>query len=96
VYKGEPVYDVVLRVYHAELHDQLLPRVARMFEARIMASLQDREQLLVNLRAYLMLVQREDRVTSALQERVAADWSIRYVGHAQAKEQLNHDYWRLI
>ncbi|RMV42933.1 Type VI secretion protein IcmF [Pseudomonas syringae pv. helianthi] len=96
VYQGEPVNDVLLRVYHAELHDQLLPRVARMFEARIMASLQDREQLLDNLRAYLMLVQREHRVTSALQERVAADWSIRYVGHAQAQQQLNQHFGRLL
>ncbi|RMT19486.1 Type VI secretion protein IcmF [Pseudomonas amygdali pv. lachrymans] len=96
LYQGEPANDVLLRAYHAQLQGQLLPRVVRMFEARIMASLQDREQLLGNLRAYLMLVQREHRIPSALKERVATDWSIRYVGHAQAQHELNQHFGRVL
>ncbi|KPW75058.1 Type VI secretion protein IcmF [Pseudomonas syringae pv. coriandricola] len=96
LYQGEPANDVLLRAYHADLQTQLLPRVVRMFEARIVDSLQNREQLLNNLRAYLMLVQREHRIPSALEAWTAADWSIRYAGHAQAQRELNQHFGRLL
>lgn len=38
LYRGEPANDVLMRTYHAELQRQLLPRVAHMIEARIMAN----------------------------------------------------------
>ncbi|MCF5678607.1 type VI secretion system membrane subunit TssM, partial [Pseudomonas syringae] len=96
LYQGKPANDVLLRAYHADLQTRLLPRVVRMFEARILDSLQNREQLLNSLRAYLMLVQREHRIPSVLEEWIAADWSIRYAGHAQAQRELNQHFGRLL
>ncbi len=96
LYQGKPANDVLRRTYHAELQKQLLPRVAHMIEARIMASLGDREQLLDSLRAYLMLVKDEHREPSALKAWVATDWSVRYVGHAQAQNQLTQHFERLL
>ncbi|MBP1193137.1 type VI secretion system protein ImpL [Pseudomonas sp. PvP100] len=96
LYQGKPANDVLRRTYHAELQRQLLPRVAHMIEARIMASLGDREQLLDSLRAYLMLVKDEHREPSALKAWVATDWSVRYVGHAQAQNQLTQHFERLL
>ncbi len=96
LYQGKPANDVLRRTYHADLQRQLLPRVAHMIEARIMASLGDREQLLDSLRAYLMLVKDEHREPSALKAWVATDWSVRYVGHAQAQNQLTQHFERLL
>ncbi len=96
LYQGEPANDVLMRTYHAELQRQLLPRVAHIIEARIMASLGDREQLLNSLRAYLMLVNDEHREPSALKAWVATDWSARYVGHAQAQNELTQHFERLL
>ncbi|RMV62632.1 Type VI secretion protein IcmF [Pseudomonas coronafaciens pv. atropurpurea] len=96
LYQGQAVNDVLLSAYHVELQTQLLPRIVRMFEARILASLEDRELLLSSLRAYLMLVNSEHRIPSALEEWTAADWSIRYAGHAQAQRELNQHFKRLM
>nr|WP_283777009.1 type VI secretion system membrane subunit TssM [Pseudomonas syringae] len=96
LYQGKPANDVLMRTYHAELQRELLPRVAHLIEARIMASLGDREQLLDSLRAYLMLVKDEHREHSALKAWVATDWSVRYVGHAQAQNQLTQHFERLL
>ncbi|WP_122241049.1 type VI secretion system membrane subunit TssM [Pseudomonas syringae] len=96
LYQGKPANDVLMHTYHAELQRQLLPRVAHMIEARIMASLGDREQLLDSLRAYLMLVKDEHREPSALKTWVATDWSVRYVGHEQAQNELAQHFERLL
>nr|WP_282706499.1 type VI secretion system membrane subunit TssM [Pseudomonas syringae] len=96
LYQGKPANDVLMHTYHAELQRQLLPRVAHMIEARIMASLGDREQLLDSLRAYLMLVKDEHREPSALKTLVATDWSVRYVGHEQAQNELAQHFERLL
>ncbi|MCI3945339.1 type VI secretion system membrane subunit TssM [Pseudomonas syringae] len=96
LYQGTPVNDVLVRAYHAELQTQLLPRIVSMFEARILASLHDREQLLSSLRAYLMLVQREHRIASVLEEWTTADWSIRYAGHAESQRDLNRHFKHLL
>ena len=61
-----------------------------------MASLGDREQLLDSLRAYLMLVKDEHREPSALKTWVATDWSVRYVGHEQAQNELAQHFERLL
>ncbi|AAO56059.1 type VI secretion system membrane subunit TssM [Pseudomonas syringae group genomosp. 3] len=96
LYQGQPANEVLMRAYHAGLQTQLLPRMVSMFEARILDSLRDREQLLSSLRAYLMLIQREHRLPSALETWATADWSIRYAGHAQAQRELNQHFKRLL
>lgn len=96
LYQGEQVNAVLAGVYHAELERHLLPPVARLLEARIKANLDNREKLLASLRAYLMLNLTEHRDTDWLQDRVAVEWSLLYVGDAQVQGQLNGHLKRLL
>ena len=74
----------------------LLPRVARQLEAQIRANLNDREQLLGSLRAYLMLNLAERRDAAFLKDWLAADWSLRHPGNAVAQQGLNTHFARLL
>ncbi|MCF5709541.1 type VI secretion system membrane subunit TssM [Pseudomonas syringae] len=96
LYQGRKVNQALLASYHAELQRWLLPRVAHMLEAQMHAGTKDREQLLDSLRAYLMLTRQARRDQVWLKERIAADWSIRYAGHAEGQRQLNQHLQRLL
>lgn len=96
LYQGEPVNAVLSDAYNLELQRQLLPRLARQIEAQIKASLDNREQLLASLRAYLMLNLREHRDRAWLQDWIANDWSLRYVGDRQVQGELHGHLKRLL
>ncbi|RMQ43349.1 Type VI secretion protein IcmF [Pseudomonas cichorii] len=96
LYQGEPSNKVLLSAYQVELESRLLPRVAGTLEAQIRASMKDREQLLDSLRAYLMLHLPERRDSSWLQERMTADWSLRYAGQPQEQSDLDGHLQRLL
>ncbi|MDO7927005.1 type VI secretion system membrane subunit TssM [Pseudomonas sp. KFB-139] len=96
LYQGEASNRVLMDAYQAELQNLLLPRVARTLEAQIQASMQDREQLLESLRAYLMLYLPQRRDQALLRDRMAADWALRYAGQAQEQNELNGHLERLL
>jgi type VI secretion system protein ImpL len=96
LYQGAAANQVLSDVYRAELRSQLLPRVARQLEARITGSLQDREQLLASLRAYLMLGSGKRRDPVWLADRIAVDWAERYAGQGQAQQELKRHLQRLL
>lgn len=96
LYQGEQSNPSVADAYQRELQEQLLPRVAQMLEAHIRGNLNDREQLLGSLRAYLMLNVRERRDNAWLKDRVAHDWSLRYTGNTVLQDGLNGHFERLL
>jgi type VI secretion system protein ImpL len=96
LYQGEATNQVLNQVYAAELQRQLLPRLARQLEAQIRASLDNREQLLASLRAYLMLNLTEHRDRAWLQEWIATDWALRFAGQEQVQAELNGHLQRLL
>lgn len=96
LYQGERSNPVLEAAYLHELENQLLPRVARRLENQIQTNLQDREQLMGSLRAYLMLNLREHRDAGWLEEWMSADWSIRYSGNTVVQNGLSGHLQRLL
>ncbi len=88
-----PILDLA---YVHELKVQLLPRVAAALESQIRANLNDREQLLGSLRAYLMLNLQERRDAAWLKQWLSAHWSARYSGDATAQQDLRDHLQRLL
>jgi len=96
LYQGEAVEPAVVQAYRAQLERLLLPRVTRQLEGQIRANLDDREELLNSLRAYLMLRIEARRDPAFLKQWLAADWSLRYAGDALAQNGLNSHFARLL
>lgn len=96
LYQGEAVEPAVVQAYRAQLERLLLPRVTRQLEGQIRANLDDREELLNSLRAYLMLRIEARRDPAFLKQWLAADWSLRYAGDALAQNGLNSHFSRLL
>ncbi|MBC3363634.1 type VI secretion system membrane subunit TssM [Pseudomonas sp. SWRI154] len=96
LYQGEASRSTVLGAYEHELLSQLLPRVAKMLEGHIHDNLNEREQLLNSLRAYLMLAQPERRDNAWLKTRVAREWSQRYPGNTGLQSGLLAHFERLL
>ena len=96
LYQGDASSPPVTDAYERELRTQLLPRVAQMLEAHIRGHLNNREQLINSLRAYLMLNLRERRETAWLKDRVASEWSLRYAGNTTVQNDLNAHFERLL
>lgn len=96
LYQGDKVDPVVHRAYRQELETLLLPRVGEQLERQIRTSLTDRDSLLGNLRAYLMLNLEERRENPYLQEWMAAEWSTLYRGETDTQNGLNAHFARLL
>ncbi|WHS60254.1 type VI secretion system membrane subunit TssM [Pseudomonas sp. G2-4] len=96
LYQGDAIGPSVTDAYERELRTQLLPRVAQMLEEHIRGNLNNREQLINSLRAYLMLNLQERRETAWLKDRVATDWSLRYAGNTTVQNGLNAHFGRLL
>jgi type VI secretion system protein ImpL len=96
LYQGEPSNRVLTTAYRRDLENQLLPRIAVALERQIRSNLQDREQLLGSLRAYLMLNLGERRDSAWLKDWVASDWSVRYSGNTTAQNGLGEHLQRLL
>lgn len=96
LYQGTVSQPVLRGVYERELLTHLLPRVTQLLEARIAASLHDREALLGNLRAYLMLNVQARRDSVWLKDWLGAEWSRLYSGHDQVQNDLNRHVGQLL
>ncbi|MGN8274933.1 type VI secretion system membrane subunit TssM [Pseudomonas sp. SMN5] len=96
LYQGEASDAVLDDAYRHALQTQLLPRVAKRLEEHIRSNRDEREHLLVSLRAYLMLGMKERRDSAWLMERMATDWSLRYPADAARQQRLNAHFARLL
>lgn len=96
LYQGTISQPVLRGVYERELLTHLLPQVTQLLEARISASLHDREALLGNLRAYLMLNLQARRDAAWLKDWLGAEWSRLYSGHDQVQNDLSRHFEQLL
>lgn len=96
LYPYANVAPVVDQAYHQQLQKVLLPRIVTQLEAQLRASLADREQLLGNLRAYLMLGRADHRDPAYLRDWMARSWAIRYASVATKQRRLNEHFARLL
>lgn len=96
LYQGEVSRPVLRRAYEQTLHQQLLPYVTTRLEEQVRASLGNRERLLDNLRAYLMLNLPERRDKAWLAEHVDAQWAVGYVGDLSVHKRLGEHVVRLL
>lgn len=96
LYQGQASRPLVTQAYEQALQQQLLVRVSAQLEEQVRASLGDRERLLDNLRAYLMLNLRERRDSGWLADRLASLWSARYAGDPSVQNRLNQHLARLL
>ncbi|WP_078742897.1 type VI secretion system membrane subunit TssM [Pseudomonas fluorescens] len=96
LYQGETSRPVLSRAYEHALQQPLLSRVTAELEDQVRASLGERQHLLDNLRAYLMLNLRERRDNGWLAQHMATVWSARFAGDAPAQKRLNEHLARLL
>ncbi|KFE48769.1 type VI secretion system membrane subunit TssM [Pseudomonas syringae] len=87
---------VLLNAYRYTLENQLLPRIARQLENQLRADLNNRDELLDSLRAYLMLDDLQHRDVAFLRKRITADWRSRYAGTSGHQQKLDSHLSRLL
>jgi type VI secretion system protein ImpL len=95
LFQGQVTGPLLVRAYDDALQ-QLMVQTASLLEEQVRSSLGDRERLLDNLRAYLMLNLPERRDKRWLAERVASRWSERFAGEAAVQVRLNEHFGRLL
>lgn len=96
LYQGDASNPVLETAYDNELQRVLLPRIARLFETQIHTHMNDRQQLLENLRGYLMLSDTKRRDPELLKQQITSRWSALYRGDAQTQQQLSAHLDRLL
>ncbi|WP_439865080.1 type VI secretion system membrane subunit TssM [Pseudomonas antarctica] len=96
LYQGEVSRPVLTRAYEQALQQQFLARTTAVLEEQVRASLGDRERLLQNLRAYLMIKLRDRRDTRWLAQHMADHWSVRYSADTSVQTRLNEHLARLL
>lgn len=89
LYQGAASRPTLIDAYAQSLQRQLLPRVAALLEEQVRNTLGDRERLLDNLRAYLMLALPQRRDNPWLAQHMAALWSARHAADGSAQKRLN-------
>ena len=95
LYQGELSRPMVDQAYEQALQ-QLLVWLTAELEEQVHASLGDRERMLDNLRAYLMLNLRERREPTWLAQHVTGLWSVRFAGDAPTQKRLSEHFSRLL
>ncbi|WP_332847518.1 type VI secretion system membrane subunit TssM [Pseudomonas lactucae] len=96
LYQGEASRSRLTSAYEDALRQRLLPWVTALLEEQVRTRLDEREQLLEALRAYLMLNLPERRDSAWLAQHLAAYLSVRYTGDASAQKRLNEHVSRLL
>ncbi len=96
LYQGEVSRPWVDQAYEQALQQQLLAWITAQLEEQVDASLGDRERLLDNLRAYLMLNLRERRDATWLAQHVTGLWSVRFAGDMPTQKRLGEHLARLL
>ncbi|MFL1545737.1 type VI secretion system membrane subunit TssM [Pseudomonas sp. O39] len=95
LFQGQVTGPLLVSAYDDALQ-QLMVQTASLLEEQVRSNLGDRERLLDNLRAYLMLNLPERRDKRWLAERVASRWSERFAGEAAVQVRLNEHFGRLL
>nr|WP_319527531.1 type VI secretion system membrane subunit TssM [Pseudomonas laurentiana] len=96
LYQGDASNPSLTAAYERELEGRLLPWLATQLEGQVRGSLKDRERLLNNLRAYLMLNVTGRRDAAWLKQWLASEWSVRHAGNTALQEGLNAHLERLL
>lgn len=96
LYQGELSRPWVDQAYDQALQQPLLAWITAQLEEQVHASLGDRERLLDNLRAYLMLNLRERRDAPWLAQHVAGLWSVRFAADMPTQKRLGEHLARLL
>lgn len=96
LYQGKEVTPKVLQTYHKELLNQMLPAVAKQLEDQIRANFGNRDKLLTNLRAYLMLNYVNYRDKSYLSTVMTDNWANMYPANTQMQSDLGGHLNRLL
>lgn len=94
--QGNATQPILLDAYRHALQSQLLPRIARQLEERVRADLDNRDELLNSLRAYLMLDDPSHRDNVFLHLRITADWRKRYAAPLADQQKLTGHLSRLL
>lgn len=87
---------IVQKTYAQGLQAFLLPLVARQLEYRLRTDLEDRQQLLGHLRAYLMLALPERLDTTYLHDWLRQEWARRYPEQPEVRASLSAHLERLL
>lgn len=87
---------VVEKTYADALQRFLLPLVMRQLEYRLSTDIDDRQQLIGHLRAYLMLSRPERLDTAYLADWMRAEWSRRYPAQPEVRQSLEAHFGRLL
>lgn len=87
---------VVQETYAQGLRTLLLPLVARQLEYRLRTDLEDRQQLLGHLRAYLMLALPDRLDADYLQDWMGKEWARRYPDQPEVIASLSGHLQRLL
>lgn len=96
LYQGKKTTPTVLDVYNKELLAQMLPAVAKQLEGQIRRNFGNREKLLTNLRAYLMLNYVEYRDKAYLNTVMTSSWANIYPGDTTLQNDLKGHLDRLL
>lgn len=96
LFQGSMSRPVLDTAYQQALLQHLLARVSEMLEDQVRNSVHDRQQLLVSLRAYLMLNLPEHRDKPWLMDRVAGLWSGHYPADPGLQARLNAHFAQLL
>lgn len=96
LYQGQKTTPIVLQTYHNELLKQMLPGVAKQLEGQIRSSFGNRDKLLSNLRAYLMLNYVNHRDKKYLAEVMSDNWATVYPANTELQTDLNNHFNRLL
>lgn len=86
--QGNATQPVLFSAYKDELQHQLLPRIARQLAIQLRNNLNNRDELLDSLRAYLMLNDLSHRDTVFLSNRLAAQWRTGYAATPANQQKL--------
>lgn len=96
LYQGDRSRPVLDTAYQQALLQHLMARVRELLGQQVRSSLHDRQQLLLSLRAYLMLNLPERRDKQWLADRVAELWSLRYPTDPSLQKRLNLHFAQLL
>ena len=94
--QSEATLPVVEKAYADALRTFLLPLVMRQLEYRLSTDLEDRQQLIGHLRAYLMLGLPERLDSAYLEDWMHTEWTRRYPRQPAVRESLETHLSRLL
>lgn len=95
-FKTQERDNILLKQYHTDLVQLLLPRIARMIEKNIALELKDFDKTWDNTKAYIMLEKIVRRDNEFLLEYMAKHWNKKYSSKSDIQNQLNSHWANLL